>query len=101
MSKAEDRALKAYPPKFTEQKRYSKRVRSEKTDVHQPVRAIYTKGYHQAEKDLALTWNDIMVIHKCIKDAINFHLYEWFTEEGQQRIYQNVLDRFNKLRKRD
>ena len=55
-------------------------------------------GYQQAEKDNALTWNDMMVIHKCIKDAMNSHLYEWSTEEGQQRIYQNVLDRFNKER---
>lgn len=66
MSKAEERALEAYPPKFTKQKRYSKRVQSEKIDVHQSVRTIYIKGYHQAEKDLELTWEDI---HKIKSDV--------------------------------
>lgn len=52
MSKAEQRALEAYPPKYVEQERHSKRVQSEMVDTHQPMRAIYIKGYHQAEKDL-------------------------------------------------
>lgn len=54
MSKrAEERALEAYPPKFTSGKRYAKRVQSEKVDTHVPIRTIYLKGYVQAEKDLA------------------------------------------------
>ena len=54
LEKAEERAMEAYPPKFTSQKRYSKRIQSEKTDVHQSARTIYIKGYRQAEKDLEL-----------------------------------------------
>jgi len=41
-----------------------------------------------------LTWNDMMIIHKCCKDAMNFNLYAWETAEGQQKIYEDVLKRF-------
>ena len=51
MSKAEERALEAYPPTFTSGKRYAKRVQSEKVDTHAPIRSIFIKGYEQAEKD--------------------------------------------------
>jgi hypothetical protein len=64
MSRAEEAALKAYPPKFTSGKRYAKRVQSEKVDTHAPIRKIYLKGYEQAEKDLALTPDDIKLITK-------------------------------------
>ena len=50
--KAEQRALKAYPPTYTTVKRYAKRVKSELVDTHKPVRAIFRHGHEQAEKDL-------------------------------------------------
>ena len=59
--KAEQRALKAYPPTYTTVKRYAKRVKSELVDTHKPVRAIFQQGYEQAEKDLiplAQLWVD-------------------------------------------
>ena len=63
-------------------------------------RVAYTKGYHQAEKDLELTWEDMMIIHKCIKDAMNFHLYKMMDGlEGQKIVYQEVLKRFKMERK--
>ena len=52
MTKAEERALEAYPPTFTSGKRYAKRVQSEKVDTHAPIRSIFIKGYKQAEKDI-------------------------------------------------
>lgn len=51
-------------------------------------------GYYQAEKDLELTWEDIMLIHKYIKDAINLHLDEFQSVEGQEKIYKKVLEKF-------
>ena len=55
----------------------------------------YLNGYHQAEKDLELTWEDMMLIHKCIKDAMNYHLYKMIEGmEGQKVVYQEVLKRF-------
>lgn len=41
-----------------------------------------------------LTWEDMMTIHKCCKDAMNCNLYEWETAEGQKKIYKDVLKRF-------
>jgi hypothetical protein len=101
MSKAEQRALEAYPPKYVKQERHLKRMQSERIDTHRPIRAIYIKGYQQAEKDLALTWEDMMIIHKCIKDAMNYHLYKMMEgAEGQKVVYQEVLNRFNKQKER-
>ena len=52
MSKrAEATSLEAYPPTYTTVKRHAKRVQSERTDTHQPVRAIFQQGYEQSEKD--------------------------------------------------
>lgn len=69
----------------------------------------FIDGYEQAEKDLALTWKDlaltwedIMLIHKCIKDAMNFHLYKMLEgAEGQKVVYEEVLNRFNKLKAKE
>ena len=53
MSKrAEEAALKAYPPTYTTVKRHAKRVQSELVDTHKPVRAIFRQSYEQAEKDI-------------------------------------------------
>lgn len=46
-----------------------------------------------------LTWEDMMTIHKFIKDAMNLHLYEWSTIDGQQKIYEDILKRFKDLKK--
>jgi len=62
----------------------------------------FIEGYEQAEKDLALTWEDMMLIHKCIKDAMNYHLYKMLEgAEGQKVVYEEVLNRFNKLKRKE
>ena len=79
--KSEERALEKYP--------YAEICREK-----------YIEGYHQAEKDLKLTWKDMMIIHKCIKDAMNYHLYKMMEGvEGQKVVYQEVLKRFKNLKK--
>lgn len=53
MSKrAEEAAMKAYPPTHSEWKRNSKRVQSVLVDTHQPLRTIFQRSYEQAEKDI-------------------------------------------------
>lgn len=53
MSKrAEEAALKAYPPTYSTVKRHAKRVQSELVDTHKPVRAIFQQGYEQAAKEV-------------------------------------------------
>lgn len=59
MTKAEQAAMRAYPPQFSSGKRYAKRVQSEMVDTHAPIRKIFLKGYEQAEKDAierAIAW---------------------------------------------
>lgn len=86
MSKARELAEKAYPEGDT----YIF------GDASIACQVAYVKGYHQAEKDLAPTWEDMMLIHRHIKDAMNSHLYKWHSEMGQMEIYNDVLRRFLK-----
>lgn len=61
----------------------------------------YEEGYHQAKKDLELTWEDMMLIHKCIKDAMNYHLYKMMEGvEVQKIVYQEVLKRFKERKEK-
>ena len=57
MSKAEDRALEAYP-------KATRDINGIVVDIGHPqyMRDLYIEGYHQAEQDLALTWEDIETI---------------------------------------
>ena len=79
MSKrAEQMALKAFPPKFASPKRYAKRVQSEKVDTHATIRRFYQKGYEQAEKDTierAVAW---------LKDYVKY--FELYDEKGVEEF---------------
>ena len=67
MSKTEDkayqRALEAYPVL----RRYNDFQMVEE-DINEPLREIYQEGYHQAEKDLELTCDDINIIINAFLD---------------------------------
>ena len=52
----------------------------------------YYEGYHQAEKDLELTWEDIRNIYDL---AYNLR----FPHKKQKEFFEEVLKRFNKERK--
>ena len=92
MSKAEERALEAYP-KDIEKYVGVNGVKSV-VDNNSWQRAIFLKGYQQAEKDLALTWEDIEVIDQIFTDVFKDD-FDVLTNE----YYQEVLNRFNKLKK--
>ncbi len=86
MSKrAEERALEAYPDKemngvamlFHEQRR------------------LFQEGYNQAEKDLALTWEDILIIHEKIRAVYDIAI---MAEMDSKQIYEEALRRFNKVK---
>ncbi len=62
MSKAEERALKAYPIKIAVREGFDENLRERKG---------FIKGYHQAEKDLALTWEDIREHVKRLRYAVD------------------------------
>ena len=90
-------AMEAYPPTYTTVKRHAKRVQSERTDTHQPARAIFQQGYEQAEKDLALTWEDVNLI-----DSILIDMQDEGVERygGLRQYYEEALKRFNEQRKK-
>ena len=82
MSKAEERALKAYPIKIAERDGYDENLRERKG---------FIKGYHQAEKDLALTWEDVKLIWNITDEMDNM---------PEKEFYQEVLKRFKNLKEK-
>ena len=78
MTKAEQAALEAYPHHT-----------AENLDDVIKARKFFAKGYEQAEKDLALTWEDMQRIVE-----IYYTLHDSY--KGNSNIYNEVLRRFNK-----
>lgn len=91
MSKAEDAALRAYPNvlfPFTP------------LDLNAYRREAFINGYEAAEKDLALTWEDVKEIVRIADTMMDFDPHnrpEWL--ESDKAYYTEVLKRFNEARK--
>lgn len=109
MSKAEERANEKYPLMQEGDQEGLEALKyigmecdsvSEFNSVRHSQQAYFIEGYHQAEKDLELTWEDMLIIRRCIKDAMNFKLYKMMEGvEGQKEVYEEVLKRFKDLKK--
>lgn len=56
------------------------------------IKNAYIEGYHQAERNLELTWEDVNDIIKIYEDVLEI--------ESGKNIYIEVLNRFNKYKKR-
>lgn len=84
MSKAEESALEKYPKKI---EWVGNQWDGAPFDVNSESRVTYEEGYHQAEKDLKLNWEDIKIINKLLNQCIDY-----------SNPYQEVLNRFNKLK---
>jgi hypothetical protein len=54
----------------------------------------FLSGYHQAEKDLELTWEDMLLI-----DTISSELLVSIGNADDKKLYQEVLKRFKNLKK--
>lgn len=94
MSKAEERALEAYPVLMC----YNDFQMVEE-DVNKPLREIYQEGYHQAEKDLEFTWEDIKLVHNITyEESRNVSLNKG-GETSEKEFYKEVLKRFKNLKK--
>ena len=86
MSKAKDRAKERYwlePSNIETQEKY----------------AAYVEGYHQAEKDLELTWEDISNIEECLSDVEEEITVGQHKGWGLKEMYQEALKRFKELKK--
>ena len=97
MSKAEERALEVYPIR-EDFYRNDGIARSQTLDLNMEKRYYFQQGYQQAEKDLALTWEDmrkIIRIDEEMMDDPEAHP-EWMEE---QPFYEEVLRRFNERKK--
>ena len=93
MSKAEERALEAYPKSIVEQEGIYDISSYDRNSLE---RKAFIKGYHQAEKDLALTWEDI---HKIIDHWMCICSdFKWYNKPLKD-AFQEVLRRFNELKK--
>ena len=92
MSKAEERALEVYPKDIEEYVDINgmKSV----VDNNSWQRTIFLKGYHQAERDNELTWEDIREIY-CTTLNLREHLGASVFGET---LYQEVLKRFKALK---
>ena len=87
--KAEDRALERFPVHEGASKEW--------IESHlKGVCSDYIEGYHQAEKDLELTWKDFEIIHKITYDESRNVSLNKGGEISKKEFYQEVLNRFNK-----
>lgn len=97
MSKrAEQAALKAYP--FIPLPQYDLRDENP-TDGNKIHRRIFLEGYEQAEKDLALTPEDIGLINKLLFD-MHFEGFDVYSTEKAHERNVEILRRFNEQREK-
>ena len=59
----------------------------------------YIRAYEQAEKDLALTWEDMAKIDAIILDVNNEFAVDHSKEIDRQKFYEEVLKRFKEAKK--
>lgn len=97
-NRAEEAAMKAYPTKYREIPiGYSVPINKYVTE-----RACFVQGYEQAEKDLALTWEDIRTIclltigAEIVRDKPD--LADNVQEKLEQVFYEDVLRRFRETK---
>lgn len=94
MSKrAEEAALEAYPKLKCKRSDWVEYQVKRGEDLNNSNREIFRKGYEQAEKDLALTWEDVQLL--------DFYAMECQVEESKgrkfnssQEFFEEVLQRF-------
>ena len=96
MSKAEEAALKAYPKETRD-------ITGFVVDIGHPqyMRDLYIEGYHQAEKDLELSWEDMRELYVIFAEVdVEIELCKADNIKSETiGYYQEVLKRFNKERK--
>ena len=100
MNKAEERAYEAYPKMSRISEPHGLIPADNKShylgDGNEEKREGFIAGYHQAEKDLELSWEDIMEI--CgLSVLVEFYLGRLVSDE---RHYTEVLKRFKDFKER-
>lgn len=91
MTKAEQRAFEAYPVNMTPlvyQDLIDQFGGKTEIDVNTYPRCLFQQGYSQAEKDLALTWEDMFLVKTVIDGRVEQK------EPGVKGFYEAVLQRY-------
>ena len=94
MSKAEERALERFPVHEGASKEW--------IEMHlKGVCAEYIEGYHQAEKDLELTWED-MVLFRTLFDATDANIRSGSIkiQPMTKEYYQEILKRYKERKEK-
>ena len=95
MSKAEERALEAYPIVMSQYSDNCKEYDSNESD-----RLTFIEGYHQAEKDLELSWEDMRELYIIFAEIdVDIELCKTDIKTETLGYNQEVLKRFKKLKK--
>lgn len=93
MTRAEERALEAFPKDiqlFVESQEEPGKWLP--VDGNLQLRYGYQRGYEQAEKDLALTWEDLELFHRLFaEEEDNFSKHDKY-------FYAEVLTRFKQYK---
>lgn len=108
MSKAKQRALEKYPLMKDDDKEGLEALKyigmececaSVFNEAQEAKQAYFIEGYHQAEKDLELTWRDTEQILDIIDNLVDetFNAYN-FSIPADKEFYQEVLKRFKDLK---
>lgn len=102
MTRAEERALEAYPIDMTPlvyQDLIDQFGGKTEIDFNTYPRCLFQEGYEQAEKDLELTWEDIKKISRVLDIMIDDDIKGEIPEEwSDEEYYKEVLRRFNKAK---
>ena len=88
--KARQRALEAYPKETRD-------IGGIVIDIGHPqyMRDLYIEGYHQAEKDMELSWEDMRELHIIFaKIDVDIELCKTDLKAETLGYYQEVLKRF-------
>lgn len=102
MSRAEERALEAYPEDwwFANPGDWGIVKNPRKKDYNAEKRAAFILGYERAEKDLALTWEDMQLIWQILdmmSEECKRRIPEWAF--GSKSYFTEVLKRFKEAKK--
>jgi len=104
MSKAEERVLEKYPLMSNNDKEGLEALKyigmecedaSVFNETQGVKQAYFIEGYHQAEKDLALTWEDIRKLDIILAEVdVEIEFNKIDIETGTLGYYKEVLNRF-------
>ena len=95
MSKAEERALEKYPYK----EGYNVELPYPSTyDENKEQREAFIKGYHQAENDLEMTWEDLELLQDISREVFaevgNGDVDYYQIYPTRQSFFEEVLKRY-------